>query len=34
MIRFRFELYPLDEISPWGSDQPKLHWFGLTEGWY
>lgn len=34
MIRFRFELYPLDEMSPWGSDQPRLHWFGLTEGWY
>ncbi|MEU4679081.1 DUF5984 family protein [Micromonospora sp. NPDC023737] len=34
MIRFRFELYPLDEVSPWGSDQPRLHWFALTEGWY
>jgi hypothetical protein len=34
MIRFRFELYPLDEVSPWGRDQPNLHWFGLTEGWY
>ncbi|WP_442929507.1 DUF5984 family protein [Micromonospora sp. WMMA1949] len=34
MIRFRFELYPLDEVSPWGRDQPRLHWFGLTEGWY
>ncbi|WP_431884035.1 DUF5984 family protein [Micromonospora gifhornensis] len=34
MIRFRFELYPLDEVSPWGRDQPSLHWFGLTEGWY
>ncbi|SCL44994.1 hypothetical protein GA0070606_0550 [Micromonospora citrea] len=34
MIRFRFELYPLDEVSPWGRDQPTLHWFGLTEGWY
>ncbi|MET8312200.1 DUF5984 family protein [Micromonospora sp. NPDC005173] len=34
MIRFRFELYPLDEVSSWGGDQPTLHWFGLTEGWY
>ncbi|MGC4894538.1 DUF5984 family protein [Micromonospora sp. DT31] len=34
MIRFRFELYPLDEVSPWGSDRPRLHWFGLTDGWY
>ncbi|XVU21087.1 DUF5984 family protein [Actinoplanes sp. CA-054009] len=34
MIRFRFELYPLDEVSPWGGEQPRLHWFGLTEGWY
>ena len=34
MIRFRFELYPLDEVSPWGSDGPNLHWFGLAEGWY
>ncbi|SNT64358.1 hypothetical protein SAMN05421812_1173 [Asanoa hainanensis] len=34
MIRFRFELYALDEVSPWGSEQPRLHWFGLTEGWY
>lgn len=34
MIKFRFELYPLDEVSPWGRDQPSLHWFGLTEGWY
>ncbi|WBB91325.1 DUF5984 family protein [Verrucosispora sp. WMMC514] len=33
-MRFRFELYPLDGVSPWGSDQPRLHWFGLTEGWY
>lgn len=20
-------------MSPWGGDQPRLHWFGLTEGW-
>ncbi|MGY4911999.1 DUF5984 family protein [Micromonospora aurantiaca (nom. illeg.)] len=33
MIRFRFELCPLDEVS-WGSDQPRFHWSGLTEGWY
>ncbi|MGW3783490.1 DUF5984 family protein [Micromonospora chokoriensis] len=34
MIRFRFELYPLDEVWPWGGDRPTLHWFGLTDGWY
>jgi hypothetical protein len=34
MITFRFELYPLDEVSPWGDDRPTLHWFGLTEGRY
>jgi hypothetical protein len=34
MIRFRFELCPLDEVSPWGRDQPNLNWFGLSEGWY
>jgi hypothetical protein len=34
MIRFRFGLYPLEQVSPWGGDQPTLHWFGLTEGWY
>jgi len=34
MIRFRFELRPLDEVLPWGRDQPRLHWFGLTEGRY
>ncbi len=33
MIRFRFELRPLDEVTPWG-DPPSLHWFGLTDGWY
>ncbi|MFI6263649.1 DUF5984 family protein [Micromonospora sp. NPDC051006] len=34
MIRFRFELYPPDEVSSWDGDQPTLHWFGLAEGWY
>ncbi|MGA3541832.1 DUF5984 family protein [Micromonosporaceae bacterium DT194] len=34
MIKFRFELYRLDEVSSWGGDRPVLHWFGLTEGWY
>ena len=33
VIRFRFELRPLDEVTPWG-DPPTLHWFGLTDGWY
>ena len=34
MIRFRFGLYPVDEVSPRSGEQPRLHWFGLTEGWY
>jgi hypothetical protein len=34
MIRFRFGLSPLGEVSPWGGNQPSLHWFGLTEGRY
>ncbi|MFG1992902.1 DUF5984 family protein [Actinoplanes sp. NPDC048988] len=34
VIEFRFELYPLGEVSPWGGERPALHWFGLTEGWY
>ncbi|MFF2551245.1 DUF5984 family protein [Nocardia sp. NPDC058058] len=34
MIRFRFELTPLEEVHPWGSVSPNLHWFGLTEGLY
>jgi hypothetical protein len=33
-LRFRFELRPLAEIHPWGTDRPTLHWFGLTDGWY
>lgn len=33
MLRFRFRLRPLDEVVPWG-DPPRLHWFGLTDGWY
>ncbi|MEV2226851.1 DUF5984 family protein [Nocardia vinacea] len=33
MIRFRFGLVPLDEVTPWG-ERKVLHWFGLTQGWY
>lgn len=33
VIRFRFGLTPLDEVTPWG-ERNALHWFGLTEGWY
>lgn len=33
VIRFRFRLRPITEISPWGPDR-RLHWFGLTDGWY
>ncbi|MFD0523121.1 DUF5984 family protein [Paractinoplanes durhamensis] len=31
---FRFELRPLADVPPWGGERPKLHWFGLTSGWY
>ncbi|MEV4631446.1 DUF5984 family protein [Micromonospora sp. NPDC049523] len=34
MLRFQFELHPLAGVPPWGGDQPTLHWFGLTSGWY
>ncbi|MEV6394662.1 DUF5984 family protein [Streptomyces sp. NPDC051907] len=33
-LRFRFGLTPLDKVRPWGGEQPVLHWFGLTAGWY
>ncbi|MEV0297735.1 DUF5984 family protein [Nocardia sp. NPDC050710] len=32
-VRFQFELVPVEEVVPWGTDR-NLHWFGLTEGWY
>ncbi|WP_141955499.1 DUF5984 family protein [Actinoallomurus bryophytorum] len=35
MIRFRFALTPMDRVQPWGwEEDPHLHWFGLTDGWY
>ncbi|RKR91536.1 hypothetical protein BDK92_5935 [Micromonospora pisi] len=34
MLRFHFGLDPLADVPPWGGDQPTLHWFGLTSGWY
>ncbi|GAB3948646.1 hypothetical protein GCM10029976_080260 [Kribbella albertanoniae] len=34
MLRFQFELRAVGEVAPWGRDELKLHWFGLTEGWY
>jgi hypothetical protein len=34
VIRFRFDLDPLDEMPPWGGGRPTLHWFGLTAGRY
>ena len=30
---FNFALRPLEEVQPWGGDNPSLHWFGLTDGW-
>jgi hypothetical protein len=34
VIRFRFELTPLDQVQPWGTDHDQLHWFALTGGAY
>jgi hypothetical protein len=32
---FQFQLQPLDQIQPWGrTEDPNLHWFGLTDGLY
>ena len=31
---FHFSLRPLEEVEPWGGDQPALHWFGLSDGWW
>lgn len=33
-LRFGFELTPLAEVGTWGRETPRLHWFGLTDGWY
>jgi hypothetical protein len=33
-MNFPFELRPLAEVAPWGGDEPTLHWFALTAGWY
>lgn len=32
-LRFRFVLTPLAQVAPWGAER-RLHWFGLTDGWY
>lgn len=34
LVRFGFELRPIDEVAPWGDQNPTLHWFGLTDGQY
>lgn len=34
VIRFRFQMRPLADVTPWGPDRPTLHWFALTEAWY
>jgi hypothetical protein len=34
VIRFCIRLRPVTDVEPWGSDNPHLHWFGLTDGWY
>lgn len=32
MLRFRFQLTPLDQVAPWREHWP--HWFGLSDGTY
>jgi hypothetical protein len=32
---FHFGLWPVSEVTPWEADgRQRLHWFGLTDGWY
>jgi hypothetical protein len=31
---FNFQLRKIADIQPFGAEQPELHWFGLTDGWY
>jgi hypothetical protein len=35
-LRFCFELAPLERVMVWGADrgERRLHWFGLTDGYY
>lgn len=35
-FRIFFELRPLSDVQPWGDSKSglRLHWFGLTDGWY
>ena len=35
-LRVFFELRPLANVAPWGDPETglRLHWFGLTDGWY
>jgi hypothetical protein len=35
VLRFRFEMTPLDQVLPWGDDdERRVHWFALTDGRY
>lgn len=33
-LRFRFGLTPLEDVAGWGDAGDRMHWFGLTDGWY
>ena len=35
-VAVQFELRPIDDVVPWGDEKTglRLHWFGLTDGWY
>jgi len=33
-VLINFILRPIIDVSPWGDDEPRLLWFGLTEGWF
>ncbi|MCX6024387.1 MAG: DUF5984 family protein [Chloroflexi bacterium] len=33
-MQVQFSMRPLEEVAPWGEDEPELHWYGLTDGYY
>ncbi len=33
-ILFNFQLGSVTDVAPWGEGRDRLHWFGLSDGWY
>src|SRR4051812_21332756 len=33
-LQFDFQFRPVSIITPFGRERQRLHWFGLTDGWY